>query len=507
MLLPFGERSRLSVSGAEPIEFAAASIDLPRDPSVVTLNRHHNRHDPVGRATLLEKRDGGVYAEFRIADTDEGDAYLRDESSKLRKLSAEVAGIVREGARALRSKLTGAALVTEGAFASAALFAVAQSEEHHEDTYTDPNGVTWKRVEDTTRQYDDETNKTTTTSTVVEQTEAAPAEDTTKEEEEFGMTKIVPDTPGAHTKKRTATVDGMFAAIASGDPERLEPYREAGDLFALDTIQHSGPTDETIGTDTATPGLLGELWERRSYRRKFIPLLTQQRLTNYRMIGWRWTDKPEVDDYAGNTAEVPSNTVDTEDVPVTANRLAGGHRLDRRFRDFGDTTVISSYLTHQADDYARKSDAKALAAIMAAATTTAPGTVPAGISEGLAAIVDGALGVIGTENTPSYALVSPELWRDILLTPKDDVLAYLQAGFGFEEGSLPGFRIMPANVGTGKVIVGAQEAITFWELGETPIRVDGVVPGNGAEDIAVFGYWASLANNTAAVRSVTVVAE
>lgn len=225
------------------------------------------------------------------------------------------------------------------------------------------------------------------------------------------------------------------------------------------------------------------------------------------MKGWRWVEgkRPTVDDYTGNTTEVPSNAVDTEPVDVNAARLAGGHRLDRRYTDFNDQEVVASYLTNQTEDYKRKTDGKALAAVLASATTTAPGTVPSGIAKGLAAIVDGALGVIATENAPSYALVDPTLWRDILLTPKDDILAYLETGFGFEEGKGPGFTIRPAAT-SGKVIVGAKEALTFYELGETPIRVDGVVPGNGATDVAVFGYWATLTNNAAAIRSVTPTA-
>ena len=521
LLLPFGEQSRVSVSGAEPMMFAASSIDLPRDPSVITLNRQHDRHDPIGRATLLEKRDAGVYAEFRIADTDEGDAYLRDERHTLRKLSAEVAGIVRAGTRAVRAKLTGAALVTEGAFASAALFALddtvtvagdeypAESESSSSWSETRPDGSAHESVTTTVEEAEDlgdgtaRITRTTTTVTTITEAGADPAEDT-EEESEALMGNIVPGTAATPTP----TLNGLFAAIARNDPDQLRAYRGAGELFALKTLQHSGPTTVTVGADTQEAGYLGELWTRAPYQRRIVPLLTQEALTSYEMHGWRWVDgkTPEVDDYAGNTVEVASNDLDTEPAKVTASRLAGAHRLDRRFRDFNDQAVVASYLTHQAESYKRKTDAKALAAIVAAGTVTAPGTVPAGIAKGLAAIVDGALGVIATENRPAYSLVSPELWRDIILTPKDDVLAFLNAGFGLEEGDVGGFRIQPAAVGVGKVVTGATEALTFYELGETPIRVEGVVPGNGAEDVGVFGYWATLANNAAAIRSVTVAA-
>lgn len=515
-LLPFGELSRRSVSGTEPVMFAAGTVDIPADPSVVTLNRMHNRFDPVGRATVLRQEgDRHVYSEFQIAQTPEGDKWIADNigsdgkvkaDAPMRRLSAEVTDLVVRGSQAVRARLTGAALVTEGAFASAALFAV-ETDEHHEDTFTDADGVTWQRVEDTHRSTEGDT--TTTTTTVVESittdADAEEAEDTTEEESEDALMgdSIVPG--GVQTAPRP-TLDGLFAAIARNDPDQMREYRAAGELFALNTLQHSGPSTVTIGADVQETGYLGELWTRAPYQRRIVPLVQHATLTNYTMRGWRWVDgkRPVMDDYAGNTAEVPTNALDTEPVDVNASRLAGGHRLDRRFQDFNDQAVVGSYVVNQTEDYKRKTDAKCLAAIIAAGTTTAPGAVPSGIAKGLAAIVDGALGVIGTENRPAYALVSPELWRDIILTPKDDVLAFLNAGFGLEEGDVAGFRIQPAVVGTGKVFVGAKEALTFYELGETPIRVEGVVPGNGATDVAVFGYWATLANNASAIRSVTV---
>ncbi|WP_223693821.1 hypothetical protein [Leifsonia poae] len=127
ILLPFGETSRLSMSKTEPIYFSADAVSLPADASVVTLNREHDQFSPVGRAIVLEKRDEGVYAKFAIARTPEGDEFLTKEypAGRFKKLSAEILGIVRDTAdkaRAVAGKITGAALTTEGAFESAALF-------------------------------------------------------------------------------------------------------------------------------------------------------------------------------------------------------------------------------------------------------------------------------------------------------------------------------------------------------------------------------------------------
>ncbi|MCC2032193.1 phage major capsid protein [Microbacterium allomyrinae] len=494
LLIPYGELSSPSVNGTEPVMFAKGSVTLPADPSIVTLNDGHDQLEPRGRAVSLEDTDAGVVAEFEIARTPEGDALLAAAQAMPRpSLSAELRGLVRRGVNAVTAHLRGAAVVPAGAFQSAALFAALDpiTEDDISDDLVD-------RIADA----------------VIEKLQTPEATPEEKKEDMTASAAVVPDglTPPAAPKKDLTTADGLFAAVAafkSGNADAVKPYAGGDALFAISTIQHAGPTTVTIGADVQTPAYVGQLWKRRRYARRFVPLLSHGVLTSYKVIGWQWDDgkEPVVGDYAGNTAEIPSNAIDTKQVTADAARIAGGHKIDRRYLDFNDQGVIASYFDHMVEDTARKTDAKALAAIIANATVTAPGTVPSGIAKGLAAIVDGALDVIGTENAPSFAVVSPELWRDIILSPKDDVLEYLNAGFGLEEGSLQGFKILPGAVGTGKVIVGANEALTFHELGgEAPIRVEGIDPHHGAFDPAVFAYWAVMVNNAAAVRSVTVAA-
>ncbi len=507
-LLPFGEMSRQSVT-SDPIEFSAAAIDVPADPDVLTLNRDHNRFAPIGRAISASKDDQqGVIADFRIARTPEGDAALADiRAGKVKALSAEVTGLVREGTKAVTSKLTGAALVPVGAFEGAALFAAL-------DAVTEAPAEELRDL--ITEAVTDALAATQTPEAapvVSDTTEATEAEEDQKETTVADA--VVPATltaPGNPIKKDETTATGLFAAVAAvkgGNAEAVQAYAGGDSLFAIATVQHSGPSTVTIGADVQVPNYVGELWKRRPYQRRFVPLVNSGTLTNYQVVGWQWDDgkEPVVGDYSGNTAEIPSNAVDTKQVTANAARIAGGHKIDRRYLDFNDQGVIASYFDRMVESVARQTDAKALAAITSNSTATTPGTVPSGIAKGLAAIVDGALDVIATENAPSFAVVSPELWRDIILSPKDDVLAYLNAGFGLEEGSLSGFKIIPGAVGTGKVMVGAKEALTFYELGGTaPIRVEGIDPHHGAFDPAVFAYWAVIVNNAAAIRSVTVAA-
>jgi hypothetical protein len=300
------------------------------------------------------------------------------------------------------------------------------------------------------------------------------------------------------------TAGSLFAALTRGEvPKEASTL---GELFAISTVQHSGPSSVTIGADVQVPQALGEIWKRRRYERKYVPLFTQSSLTSMKARGWRWVDakEPVVAAYSGNTAEIPSNAVDTEEVTVDAVRIAGGHKLDRRYRDFGDTTIIESYFDHMTESYSRVTDVASLAASVAGATVlTGVDAPPSGIATGLSAIVDGALAIIAAENTPSFAVVHPTLWREIVLTPHDNILGYLNASIGLEEGNTAGFRIIPGPVGAGKVLVGAKEAQTVFELPGVPIRVEGLDPHHGAIDPALFGYYATLINAAPGLQLVT----
>lgn len=497
-LLPLGVKSRPSQTGHVGF-FTAETLTLPRDPSVVTLNRRHDPQDPVGRATVLEVRDNHVYAEFQLGDTDEADAWLSEEKDTLRKLSAEVRYLDPE----LKSaRLTGGALVTEGAFAAAGLFALGPDEEAAVDSVVD--ALTALNPEELlavlARITPTETSEDSPEATETDPQQEGPAED--EEKEKSTMTDLfAPEGLQATEAKNRDGERALFSHVASPTEEGAAAFKYAAN-FAIQPIQESGPSGRTIYDDTNTPAALGELWEKQPYNQRYMPLLTPATLTNTTARGWKWVSKPEVADYAGNLAEVPSNVLDTEPVEVKAQRLAGGHKLDRIYRDFNNLDVIESYFRNQAEDVARKLDAKALAAILGAATATTAGDVPTGVAKGLAAIVDGALDIIDTENRPAFAIVSKELWREIALTKDDDKLAFLNAGFGLEEGDFASFKIVPGNVGAGNVVVGAREAVKFFTPAGAPIRVEGLDVHHGGVDLAVFTYYASIAENAAAIRIV-----
>ncbi|MFK4761195.1 hypothetical protein ACI3KS_09715, partial [Microbacterium sp. ZW T5_45] len=210
LLIPFGERGRTNVG---QFEVDASAVELPADPSVVTLNTDHDRYAPVGRATRLWIEAAGVMASFAIGRTPAGDRALadaRDPHGKRRRLSGEWRGGIKNG-KATRVPVSGGALVERGAFPSAMVLAadtpdpeetddettgdtVAQS--HTDDTYTDSEGNTWTRV------YDSQTVETSTgtqTTTTITETYTDPAAEaaTNQEESEVTASATIPATQRA----------------------------------------------------------------------------------------------------------------------------------------------------------------------------------------------------------------------------------------------------------------------------------------------------------------------
>lgn len=488
LLLPWGEQSRVSGDGTAPITFERGSVKVPQDVSVITANRHHDRYDPVGRATSVEDTDRGLVATFSIANTAEGDEFLEQyKTGTLRKLSGEFGQLVRNGAKAVSARLTGAGFVPEGAFASAALFAIGdpveeepteeptEATEHQETETTDEAGNTVKRSEDTTVKQDG--NTTTTTTVVVETIE--PAEAPTGGEATV-PNATVPSTlnASAHTEK----VDkATFLATVSA------AVKDPGMLASLSDVKISGAG--AVGTGITVPEFVNEIWSGKRFERKVIPLISSGTLTALTTQGWRWTTAPEVDVWAGNKADIPSNAPKTEPVTWGLQRFAGGWDIAREFIDFGVTDVLDSFLRLAADSYAKKSDNYVLAQLLTGATVGTVGTTPDGVGEGMAKIVRGALRVIANDATPSFALVAPDLYEDILFTKKDDTLAFLAMSLGLEEGSLESFKIVPhTGIDAGEVLVGDRQAAGAYELGGSPIRVNALDIARGGVDEALFGY-------------------
>ena len=478
-LLPFGEVGR---TNRGKITASKGTLTILPDP--VVANLEHDPTKPVAWLAATET-DDGLDAVVDVARTTTGDDLLAEAAAGLRTgISVEIEDpVIREG-QLLGGTLTGAGFVTTPAFPSAQLVA-ADAGELPADAVTQATELLSQALEVIT----------SNTAPGDEPEDDPTAAESAESENTMGasLTAAAAATAGVQSPHGTTTedktADQVFRMLAGAFKSGSTPKM----LAALaDVVHDDGDADgDGLGEITAAPGWLGEVYAKAAYQRKYIPLITQGSLTSYREKGFRFSTLPTVAKYNGNKAEVPTGGMTAVEVDYLVQRWAHAADLDRRFIDFGDSDVLRAFVEAQVESYKKVTDVETLVNIIAAATAYTPGTVPTGINTTLAAIVDGALELIADDFTPTFALVGSGLYRDILLTPKDDVTEYLSSAFGLEDGTVGNFRIVPSGHANAvnQVVVGDGSTLRFKELGGgTPVRVEAEHVANGGRDLAVFGY-------------------
>jgi hypothetical protein len=503
-LLPYGEAGRTNLG---VITAAAGTVELPAAAAVV-LNLEHERRRPVGRGRALVESAAGLDATFGVVETTAGNDLLAEAAAGLRTgASVELEDVVIRDGRLISARLVGAGAVVDPAFPSAQLVASdtgGDDDQADDDTDDDTDSGDNPQVipavvpvvvpdpdtdddTDSTDDTDSEADMTTTTTTAAAGTLAA-----TRAPAGLPTPRAAAPEPGFREIVRLLAAAGrtgsgvqgqLLATLQAAAPRSTELFAALSDIT---------PGSASVNDIMQIPQWLGEVWDGRDYQRRYIPLLTSAPLTAMEIKGWKWVVKPEVGPYAGNKAAVPSNAPTTEPYTLTAQRIAGAHDIDRIFRDFNVEEFWTSYWAAMAESYARQSDAVAGQLLLDNAPYHAPGTVPAGVSKGASYIVDGALAIIDTA-LPTFAIVSKDLYRDLLLTRTEDVLAYLNLALGLEDGSVASFSIVPGDASwpADTVIVGAKPAATVYELPGSPIRVEALNIANGGVDVGLFGYLAA----------------
>ena len=504
VLVPFNE---LGQTNAGRFMVEAGALALPSDPSVISLNLDHNRAENVGRGTRVwQEENVGIMATFAIANTPEGDDYLADVTSpapKRKCLSGEFHTAIRAGkAVPGTGRLWGAAGVRAGAFPSAMVLAsdTSTSNAKYVTEYTDDDGVTWRRVVETTRVT------TVTETTTEEEQEGTDVPDTTTEEVQ--ATVSLPDQPAATTAPRLNKHE-VLAAIAT---LRKSPFDGAARevLAALSDIKLSGagalPADGVI-----QPSWLGRIDLGIEYVREYINLCklgTDISAGGKKGFKFRrgtagnptWNDGT----WAGNKTEINSGVGHTTTHASTLDRYARGADIGREFFDLpGGAEVIEAYLTELYADYLQWSDEKARALIVATAGAPVAPLVYPGVdghdyAGAMGQLIQGILAAKrrkadGRRDTPTYAIANPVAYEELLYTPKDLVPEFVSFtvntdGKGTADGKV---HVVEGDTGvedTSSVIVGADYAIEFDELPGGPLHVDAIELAKGGIDQAVHGY-------------------
>lgn len=278
---------------------------------------------------------------------------------------------------------------------------------------------------------------------------------------------------GTQTRARNRPIRELYAAQARVLSGVSRPQLEA----ALADITM------TSNIWTMRDAYAGELWSGLEYQRRFVANSMPGELDGIKGTGWRWVVKPQVADYAGDKAAVPSNTPETEDTEWNAARLAGAHDIDRAHFDFGNTAFIESYYQAMRESYAVQSDYKALAFQLAKAVALAGDTTSLfrAVAEASQAVEDNTLG-----QAVDFVYVNSADRLDLIDVLDSGIPAYLEL-FGITPET---FRAAPG-VTAGSVVVGTRQATKFRELGETPIRVEAIHMDKGGVDGGVFGYYAT----------------
>lgn len=479
ILIPWDETSRVSSTKNAPIKFKNGDIAVPRDVTVVGLNRKHDRYDPIGRAAVLTPREDGLYSEFEIADTDEGDAWLADHGDLVR-LSPELRDITRDDNGGGTASLTGAALVTEGAFASAGLFAIDEEEATVTETDTTPAPADDDEPEDPADNQEEEVTDTT-------------------------VATIPGALPPARVEEKKLTANGLFAMIDRMQSGRATPEERAtiqrelsgsAGLFALNDVDY----DDTagVGAKMVQSQWIGEVKDGTTYAQKYAPLFGSKSLTQLAMAGWTWGTKPAGDTWTGNKAAVPSNTPTITPVSENASRWAGGHDIAREHRDFGTPGFFEAYNAAMRESFARWLDEDIVLTEALAGATALEADDPSGltIGAGWSALIDGATDVVAAGLLPTAAVVETSLWKAMAKVPSSDTLGYLSAALGLSEGDLDGFRIIPSSDLTAShILVVSRDAADVYTLPGSPIRAEALNIANGGVDVGFFGYGGLLIKN------------
>lgn len=489
LVLPYNVPGHTS-SGA--VTVASGTVTLPEDLGRIKLLRDHSTDEgftPVGYATAIEDTPEGLRMSFKVAKTADGDVALADVNQRVRDaLSVELVHTsVDASGNLIAGELNAVALVPIPAFADARVDLITASA-HHPDT--DEEEPEADDADGTEEDEEETTEETADTENV------HPSGDTDNDhpetpEKEPDMTENAKAPEGIQAAKKDTPLTFGGAVRAIGD---LVAHRQTPELTAaLKDITYSGQPS------TRAPQWLAELWDGADFTREIVPTMTQKPLTSLEVRGWRWKEKPKVDDWDGDKKAIPSNTVSTEPIDSKAKRLAAGWDFDRAYWDFNDTEFITSFFEAAREDYAIKSDERAAQSVTRWATEDSALTATAQPDLLHAAAHARQLIKKATRIEPTAFLVNPDDMFALLDITMLDIPQFLKL-LGVDPEKFISTDIVPS----GSLVSYVKPAVQFRELPGAPIRVNAQHIANGGIDEAIFGYWDALLINPRGIVSVPI---
>lgn len=522
LVLPYGVKGRTSTGS---LTVPAGVVTLPADISRVKLLRDHSdrpKWAPVGRAIACENKPDGLYMTFELGDTPDGQTALADINAGIRDaFSVELLDIDIRGEVLQAGILSAVALVPIPAYDDArvsSVYAAAASDRTvlAFDNSSDSPPLTTITDDSFTAPLEAPPSEKDTMTTPLTETEAAtPVEATPDTEaketetvdisttdevlenstEKLGTNAPAPEVTAGARAPRGLIVNqrpALTFSQAVGAIQRLRTNQATPELTAAlaDITRSANPA-------VSAPQWLGQLWDGADYEREIVPTFTQGTLTGMKAVGWRFTQKPVVDDYEGDKTEIPTGPVSTEPVERAAKRLAAGHDIDRAYFDFNEREFLEAFFKARVVDYKIKTDIHA--ANFAVEAANAAPEITTGAEPDLLHAAARARMVVKqrTRTEPTTFLVNPNSMFGLFQITQLDNPAYLNL-LGVDPAKFKVTDLVPE----GQVVAYARQALTFFELAGSPIRVDAERIDHGGKDSGVFGYWAAMVNNPNGVVSV-----
>ena len=466
LALPYAADGRTS---AGRVRASAGRVTWAPDLRRIKVFSGHDRTRPVGYVTALAETAAGLTAELHIADTPDGTAALLEAREGTRDaLSVELEDAELDDAGELiTATLVAIALVPLPAFSDARIAA------ERTDQDPDPDPAPWPPAP-----------------------VPAPAP-----WQQPGPARAPANLAANRGRGRGAmTMEQAAAQVAA-------QFRNSDRSAAALTAALANITPVSTGSAaTAPPQWLGEVWTPEYVQLDWANAISTGVLTSMTLTGWkRIPPGPVISDYAGNKAAIPTDgTLGFGPVTVSAHRHAVGADFDRIWVDFGDESVISTWLRLVAQDYAKKLDAAIGAAILAEATDGGDAETV------LAAIGQAAQTLKLAGASTSWIAIASDLYAQYLAITSAEAPWWLAASSAVDlsgqTSNVNNLRIFESTaLPASTVTAGDRRAATQYTPRGNPFTVRAIDLANGGIDAGVFGYSAELVNDPLGIVTVTVV--
>ncbi len=496
------------------------ALRFPDDMTRVILTREHDRGESRGVLAAVHDDGEQMRVQLRPADGPDGDAAITEARDGSRAgLSFDVVDATIEG-----DEITDALVIAIGqvgipAYDDGRIDSIAASINPTQGDSMTPEerARLAELLAMNSRNQDQETEFQALSAQAV--AEAANGEPSSDGGDGSGDGSTTDDGGDQATAGRSGTqVAASLSAVPSGAPAPTSPattqdrpggaFARFADTFAQ-ALRPGNPTrmaditaalaDITHGANSATieaPAWSGELWSGLVYEPQFSDLFNRGDLTNWEGKGWRFTKKLAIQDYAGDKAAIPTDTIGTEASGYEAARMAVGVDIDRKFFDFPNSGFVTSLFEQVRESWEIKLDAKLAAyALSEAVAARVDERIPFdGATNPLIGAQDSLLKAVAVAvrslkrrrvGRATFVYVNDDDYFTLFSITQLDVPAFLKL-LGVEPENIRSSEDIPQ----GTVLAGVKQAATVRTLPGSPIRVEAQNLTQGGIDEAFFGYWA-----------------